>query len=373
MQRISLEPRPHWEFAVRKLGFSFHTIDGEKYWDESACYAFSVEQIDHLEEVTQALESMCLSLVDKVIKERLYHRLQIPENAWSLIENSWNYGHKNLYGRFDFSYDGKRQAKLLEYNADTPTALLEASVVQWEWLRELYPDADQFNSIHEKLIEAWQSFGLRSNLIHFACMSDSQEDSVTVDYLRDTAMQAGFETAFLDMRDIGWNGSQFVDLDEEEILTLFKLYPWEWMVQEEFAEQIMRSQTLFIEPAWKMILSNKGMLALLWEMYPDHPNLLPTSFDPNAIKGHVVRKPLLSREGANVDLIASNGAVMSTDGPYGMEGFIYQQSCPLPEFDGNYPVIGSWVIASKAAGMGIREDTSPITGNASRFIPHYFV
>ena len=46
---------------------------------------------------------------------------------------------------------------------------------------------------------------------------------------------------------------------------------------------------------------------------------------------------------------------------------------PLPDFDGHHPVIGSWVIANQAAGIGIREDTSPITGNNSRFVPHYFI
>jgi glutathionylspermidine synthase len=36
-----------------------------------------------------------------------------------------------LYGRFDLAYRGDGPPKLLEYNADTPTALFEAAVVQW--------------------------------------------------------------------------------------------------------------------------------------------------------------------------------------------------------------------------------------------------
>ena len=134
--------------------------------------------------------------------------------------------------------------------------------------------SDQFNSIHEKLIEAWRGLRDGGNLTHFTCVRDHDEDRGTVDYLRDTAIQAGFETAFLFIDEIGWNGADFVDLDGRAITSLFKLYPWEWLMREEFARNIPRSRTQFIEPAWKMLLSNKAILPLLWEMAPNHPNLL---------------------------------------------------------------------------------------------------
>ena len=62
-------------------------------------------------------------------------------------------------------FDGTGPAKLLEYNADTPTSMFEAAVFQWTWLeqaieRNIIPKrADQFNSIHERLIEAWKKLG----------------------------------------------------------------------------------------------------------------------------------------------------------------------------------------------------------------------
>ena len=37
-----------------------------------------------------------------------------------------------------------------------------------------------------------------------------------------------------------------------------------------------------------------------------------------------------------------------------------------------HALVGSWVIAGKAAGIGMREDKNPITTNLSRFVPHYF-
>ncbi len=61
------------------------------------------------------------------------------------------------------------------------------------------------------------------------------------------------------------------------------------------------------------------------------------------------------------------------EGTYGAEGFVRQAIAPIPCFDGQYPVIGSWIIGDEACGIGIREDTSLITRNSSRFVPHAIV
>ena len=375
MRRLAVTPRRDWrEHVERDLGFVFHTINDAPYWDETACYVFTAAQIDELEAATGELEEMALELVDRVVRagDAAYAHLRIPQLAWAAIERSWKTGEKNLYGRFDLRYDGGGPPQLLEYNADTPTAVFEAAVVQWDWLEALWSGRDQFNSIHEKLIEAWRQFGLGQNRVYFSAVKDHAEDGGTVDYLRDTAIQAGLDTARIDIEDIGWDGGRFLDLDDRPIEALFKLYPWEWIVGEPFGEQLLSGVARVIEPAWKMVLSNKTALALLWEMVPGHPNLLPTSFDPGAISGPVVRKPIFGREGANVQVIEGGRVVAETGGGYGTEGFVYQAHAPLPGFDGNYPVIGSWVVASQPAGIGIREDDTAITRDTSRFLPHYF-
>jgi glutathionylspermidine synthase len=179
----------------------------------------------------------------------------------------------------------------------------------------------------------------------------------------------------LDIEAIGWRDSGgFVDLDNREIALAFKLYPWEWMFHDAFGEKLAKASTRWIEPPWKAILSNKGMLALLWEMFPGHPNLLPAFFegDPNAasLGTTFVRKPLLSREGANVALVRDGTTVAEQQGPYGAEGFIRQALAPLPNFSNQYPVLGSWLIDHTPCGLSIREDENPITGNTSRFLPH---
>ena len=375
MQRLAVPPRPDWRAHVEDdLGFAFHTIDGALYWDESACYRFTGDQVDALEAATAELEQMALELVDRVVTtgEEAFERLRIPPAAWDAVAGSWQAGEKNLYGRFDLRYDGKSPPRMLEYNADTPTALFEAAVVQWDWLEAVRPGRDQFNSIHERLIEAWRQFGIGRERVYFAATRDHLEDNGTIEYLRDTAVQAGLATERLAMEDIGWDGENFLDLDTRRIGVLFKLYPWEWLVEEAFGAHLLTGVTKVIEPAWKMVLSNKAALALLWEMAPGHPNLLPASLDPAALDGAVIRKPIYSREGANIQMLDAGRVMAETGGVYGAEGFIYQADAVMPVFDGNYPVIGSWVVASQPAGIGIREDSTAITRDTSRFVPHFF-
>jgi glutathionylspermidine synthase len=306
--------------------------------------------------------------------------LKIPEAFWPLIRDSWRRHDGSLYGRLDLSFDGRGPAKLLEYNADTPTSIFEAAVFQWTWLeqaieRQIAPArADQFNSIHERLIEAWKKVGTGRHL-HLTGVTENTEDAGTLAYLEDTARQGGLQTTLLDIEAVGWrDGGGFVDLDNRKIELAFKLYPWEWMFQEAFGARLAKAATRWIEPPWKAILSNKCILPLLWEMFPGHPNLLPAYFedDPKAAKlgASFVRKPLYSREGANVALITEGVTLAEQRGPYGAEGFIRQALAPLPNFSGQYPVIGSWLIDHTPCGLSIREDENPVTGNTSRFLPH---
>jgi glutathionylspermidine synthase len=264
----------------------------------------------------------------------------------------------------------------MEYNADTPTSLLEAAVTQWYWLEDTHPRSDQFNTIHERLIALWTELApsFPGRHIDF-CSADDVEDRMTVTYLLDTAQQAGLSASSFVIDEIGWDGAKFVAPDGTQLTSVFKLYPWEWMVREEFGKYLNSSAVTWVEPSWKMLLSNKGLLPILWELYPHHPNLLKASWvEPEGGRAWV-RKPLLGREGANITF-HSPGGDLSTAGDYGEEGFVYQDVASLKSFDGKYPVIGSWVIGHQsgdtAAGIGIRESDMPITTNLSQFVPHLF-
>jgi len=382
MQRIACLERDDWQATAESAGFDFHTIDGERYWDERAYYAFALDEIERaIEAPTGEIDAMCLELVGRAIDDEEYlRRLKVPEVFWPLISASWHRDDPSLYGRLDLSFGGNGPAKLLEYNADTPTSIFEAAVFQWTWLeqaivRNIIPKrADQFNSIHERLIAGWRKVCTGHHL-HLAGMTENEEDAGTLAYLEDTASQAGLATTLIDIEEIGLrDDGQFVDLDNRTIELAFKLYPWEWMFHDAFGANLAKAATRWIEPPWKAILSNKGILPLLWEMFPNHPNLLPAYFedDPEAARlgTSFVRKPLYSREGANVALVSAGTTLVAQDGPYGAEGFVRQALAPLPNFSGQYPVIGSWLVDHTPCGLSIREDENPITGNTSRFLPH---
>jgi glutathionylspermidine synthase len=372
MQRHSCQPRSDWRERVAGVGLTYHSHEAGPYWDESACYELTAGEVDALERAADELHYRCIDAAEAVIANGWWSRLGIPAVAVPAILRSWERDDFSLYGRFDLAFDGTSAPKLLEYNADTPTALVEAAVAQWFWLQDTRPEADQFNSIHERLIEAWRRWA--GTTIHFSSIKEHPEDEMTVLYLRDTCEQAGVATRWAYVEDIGWDRRQnfFVDAENQRITHCFKLYPWEWMWHEEFGPHLARDAAQFIEPAWKMLLSNKGLLPVLWELFPGHPNLLPAFETAAPLGPRYIRKPKLSREGANVTRFEGGVAVEETGGDYGEEGHVFQALAELPEFHGNHPVFGVWVVDHAPAGLGIREDTRRITGNLSRFVPHYF-
>jgi glutathionylspermidine synthase len=173
------------------------------------------------------------------------------------------------------------------------------------------------------------------------------------------------------IKDIGWNPARrgFVDLAENPLLHAFKLYPWEWMFLESFGPHLLESTTRWLEAPWKVLLSNKAILAVLWEMFPGNQYLLPASLQ--ALEGDVVVKPRQAREGANIQILRAGRPIFKTEGTY-CGPFVWQRYAPIRTFDGKTPVIGSWMVNGNSCGIGIREDDGLITGNFSRFVPHFF-
>ncbi|KZN45676.1 glutathionylspermidine synthase family protein [Pseudoalteromonas luteoviolacea] len=385
MIKVPINERPNWRAQAQEIGFRFHTMHGQPYWDERAYYQFSLKQIEQgIEAPTAELHQMLLHIVDKVCNDdALMQRFAIPEPFWHIIRRSWLRRDPHLYGRFDLCYDGRHNAKLLEANYDTPTSLFESAYWQWIWLEQqvdagLLPrQTDQFNSIQEQLIARFRHLHKlnRSKSLHFSCCKDTAEDKGTIDYLKSCAIEAGIRSKFVYIEDIGIdNHRQFTDLDDTSISWCFKLYPWEFMFEDEYAHALIDTTTTWLEPSWKALLSNKAILPLLWQHFPNHPNLLPAYFSDqkHQLPNHqgIVKKPIFSREGANIEIRKNNKIVAQSLGGYGEEGYVYQAYSPLPKFEDEYLVVGSWVVGDEPAGIGLRADKSLITQDLSRFIPH---
>lgn len=395
MDRHTVEARSGWQSLIEEQGLVYWQTqmpDGSitSYWDETHHYSVTGAEVYEMEATARLLMESLVEAGDHIVDNNLFHKMGIPGWAVPRIKETWEAEPPMLYGRFDFALsqeDG--ELKLLEYNADTPTCLLETAL-QWHWMRDQYGEgADQWNRVHEALVERWTELRTEHRLpdghVHFlhTGAERSGEDLMTVGYLVETARAAGLKATILPIEELGiLEPEGFVDPTGTPVKTAFKLYPWEWMVHEEAIHDALRlmgdgrGQTQWIEPIWKMLWSNKGILPILWELNEGHPNLLPSYFADEAPKdlASYVRKPLLAREGANTTVVIDRDVVETgPDQQYGEEGYVVQQYVDLGDFDGNRPVLGVWTVDMEPQGLGIRESDGYITNNLSRFVPHVLV
>lgn len=390
MRRLAQTPRLGWQARVEADGFTFHT-DGEpadeeggSYWNEGAAYAFTPAEADAIRDATERLHALCVHAARHVAAhDELLDLFGIPPAWRGFVRASLARSDPSLYGRLDLAFDGAVPPRLLEYNADTPTTLIESAVVQWRWLADTHPDCDQFNTLHERMVarlrairagvERWP--GRDAPVLYVSSMDDGGEDRQTARYVEDVAAQAGWEARFVAVAEVGWSVRErcFVGLAGEPMRAWFKLYPWEWAATDTFGAHLPEQRDMLVlEPAWKMLLSNKALLAVLWRLFPGHPNLLAASFDERSMDGAHVAKPILSREGANVALRDGAGRTLAeTAGPYGAARRVYQRAAPLFRAEGGqHVVLGSWIVGDAAARIFVREDRGPIIINASRIVPH---
>lgn len=382
MRRTPMTPRSDWPRRVERQGLVYHHWRDEdvlrQYWVEDACYELDADEARSLLAVTDELHAMCLEVAQHVVDRDRFDEVGIPPELAPHVAESWRRGDPTLYGRFDLVHDGEGPPKLLEYNADTPTCLLEAAVVQWHWLQDVAPAHDQLNALHDHLVATWSVLAesMRPGPLHVlhSGADGYGEEWFTALYLQDTAAQAGLETRALRTDELQWDpaAGRFLDPEGEPVVNLYKLYPWEWLLAEDgVADAALQSlaTTSWVEPLWKLLVSSKGVLPLLWELFPGHPNLLPSRLDEPGDLTAWARKPLFGREGSNVTL-SLPGHEVSRGGPYASDRVVYQQLAPLPRFGGGHAVVGSWVIGHRACGIGIRESADLITDERQVFLPH---
>ena len=412
MKRVELEKgRENWEQVIQSHGITFSITQEEyeetgefnHYWNEFATYVFTNEEIDAIEQATLDCHDMALETVEFMIEEASKKespfRFVLPENTLSSYDGIIDYikysfdeykkgnpKFSDLYGRFDFVYSGgDSPIKMLEYNADTPTGLLESSVEQWFWINELFPDYGQFNLIHEMLIDELSSLKrqLNGNIFHgaYSNYDVTGEELLTTMYILDCAQQAGWDVdpsvSLISLETIQANDDYtgFLDHNGNSLKNFFKLYPWEDLLAEDFGPIIYENKLGgIIEPVWKTFISTKAFPAAMYHLFPESEYVLESYVNDDGGMEEYVKKALYGREGDNIDIIA-NDVNVSRGGDFGWEGYAYQEYFPLPNFKGekhknNYAVVGSWTIAGEPAGIGMREADGLITTDYARFVPH---
>ena len=299
---VSLTPiSPINDTVLEEIGFSWHTdADSSKYVANELVNVTSQEAEVYYEAVNE-LYDMYTTAAQHVIDNNLFFDLGIPFNLIDAIKKSWeNDVHWHLYGRFDLAggIDGT-PIKLIEFNADTPTALFETAVLQWALLKSNTMDEElQFNNIHEAIYDNFRRLiTLFDNpddfeqhydgwKILFSSMSGNDEEEQTVRLLQQIAIDAGFETGFEPLGGVKFDDEGIYDSNDEPYEYWFKLFPWEDIAIDETElctqlSTIMKNQkAIILNPAYTLLFQSKGMMKILCDLFPDSPYLLQTSFEP---------------------------------------------------------------------------------------------
>ncbi|WP_457607462.1 glutathionylspermidine synthase family protein [Nitratifractor sp.] len=389
---VRLRPvEPLDDAYLEELGFTWHTDSDETPYLADVLVEVTPEEAEAYYEAGNELYDMFVAAGEHVVANRLYHELGIPFNLVELIEESWeNEIHWHLYGRFDLAggIDG-HPIKLLEFNADTPTALFETAVVQWAILkRNGLDEAAQFNVVYDKLLENFKRLVTLEESVEgfeeryegwrflFTSVRGNAEEENTVRLLQYIAQEAGYVTEFAYIDEIEFDGEEGIFYNGENYELWFKLLPWEAIALEEpdlalLLTHIVRNQKAIIfNPAYTLLFQSKGILKVLWDLYPGHPLLLESSFEP--LQGKMqVRKPFFGREGGNVAILESDGETVVTDlqGEYGSFPSLYQEYVELPADSEGRRYQAGLFFAYESCGLGYRRG-GIILDNLSKFVGH---
>ena len=388
---VSLQKiQPINDKTLEEIGFGWHTDSDESKYVADELVLVTNPEAEAYYECVNELYDMYATAAQHVIDNNLFFELGIPFNLIDAIKKSWdNDVHWHLYGRFDLAggIDGQ-PIKLIEFNADTPTALFETAILQWAILKHNNMDEElQFNNIYEAISDNFRRLVTLFDdpedfekhydgwKILFSSVSGNIEEENTVRLLQQMAIDAGFETGFEPLGGVKFDEEGIYDSHDEPYEYWFKLYPWEDIAIEEnelatLLTTIMNNQkAIILNPAYTLLFQSKGMLKILFDLFPDSPYLLKTSFEP--LKGlQCVEKRMFGREGANVKILDANGNTLeANDGPYGNFKPIYQEYVEFPrDAHGNSYQAGVF-FAYEACGLGFRRG-GKILNNMSKFVGH---
>ena len=339
-------------------------------------------------EAANELYEMFIEAGQHVLDNNRLTELGIPENLHKLVRYSWDNDKQwHLYGRFDLSggLDDK-PIKLIEFNADTATCIPETAIVQWASLKANNLDeSQQFNTLYERLVENFRELQRQNPnftpTLLISTMRDYPEDDTNMQVLGEAAKEAGFEVAFDYIEEVEFSPIEGIykqnptDGSFTRFDYWFKLIPWEYIGWDEpelsdiLTNIIINQKAVILNPAYTLLFQSKGILKVLWELFPNHPLLLQT--ENQVIQGKAsVEKVLFGREGANVRILSADGyALEKNDGEYFEQNTIFQEYTEfLQDKSGNYYQAGVF-FAGEACGLGFRKG-GKIIDNKAQFCGH---
>jgi len=392
MHTIPVTPIPSDIFE--KVGFYWYQSPGEERYVADELVVISEAEGNRFYEAASELYELFIEAAQYVIDHDLFSQLDIPPNLIPMIKHSWEDDrHFHLIGRFDFAggLDGL-PVKLIEFNADTPSMIFEVALIQWMILRHNGISEElQFNRLYETLRESFErikslhpAFASEESAIPhamFSCLNMGLEDENTTRLLEDIAYEAGFITGFEYAEQVVFDRGHFrhqggiFDSSGNHYDLWFKLVPYEYIGNEEprladiLSELIVKDRVVLLNPPYALLFQSKGILKILWDLFPGHPLLLETGWGPLVGK-RCVDKKTLSREGDNVIIIDEHGRqTAKRDGLYGSYRSIYQAYAELPSDEEGRLYQAGVFFSYEPCGLGFRREAG-IIHNHSQFVGH---
>jgi len=351
-----------------------------------------------IKHATNELHAMFMHVTHHVLQDEAWlSRFNFPPAIWPRLRQSWDNRRNHIItGRLDFSVS-ERGIKLYEYNADSASCYMECGKVQGKW-------ADHFgcaegrspgDHLHEYLVHAWKKSGV-SGLLHIMQDNDLEETYHAL-YIRSAIEEAGIRCKVLKgLAGVRWDaGGQVVDADGERIQQVWKTWAWETALDQlreqcdaeeplghqpsahgieapRLIDVLLRRDVRVFEPLWTLIPSNKAILAVLWQLYPNHPYLLNSQFElTDDLRGKdYVIKPIVGRCGANISIMDRHDSVIGeTSGQFDERDQIYQEFFKLPRIEGSNVQVSTFSVDGRYSGACVRVDPSMILTSGSDLLP----
>jgi len=353
-----------------------------------------------LRRATNELHALFLHATAYVLSDdsRL-ERFRIPRALWPKIHQSWDNRRTQLItGRFDFSLT-ESGLKVYEYNCDSASCHMEAGRIQGRWAEHYGCDDgdDPGAKLQERLARAWRQSDV-DDILHIMRDEDPEETYHAL-FMRDAMSEAGIDSRIIrGLGNLHWEADGGIaDADGVRVKWVWKTWAWESALDQLRAEceddevqleqlraartalarprlvdVLLRRDVMVYEPLWTLIPSNKAILPVLWQMFPEYPYLLESSYeltDELRQSGYVV-KPIVGRGGANISIFDRGDKLRAeTSGRFDDRDQIYQELFPLPKSGGFNVQLSTFTAAGRYAGACIRVDESPVITMESENLP----
>jgi glutathionylspermidine amidase/synthetase len=359
---------------------------------------------ERLEHASNELHELFMHATDYVLSnDELLNKFNLPPAVLPKIRQSWNNRlNQVITSRFDFALT-EQGLKVYEYNCDSASCYMEAGKVQGKWFKHFHvtDGKESGSTLFNDLVNAWKKSKV-TNLVHILCDTDPEEEYHAL-FMQDAIRAAGLQSKIItDLSTLHWGESgDILDDQGQAVCWVWKTWAWETaldQIREEcesvegdlsiyeprpqagksigLSDVLFRKDVMVFEPLWSLIPSNKAILPILWSLFPNHPLLLNAGFeltDELKASGYVT-KPIVGRCGANIALFSENDKLLEqTAGSFDQQEVIYQQFFALPEIDGFYTQISTFMAAGTYSGSGTRVDKSRVINKDSDCMPLLFL